>query len=245
MMSDVLEDLVAELDRLEAILAALPAAAWPTASGAAGWTITDVVLHLAQTEEAVVSTISGRGLGFALRSGTETLDDSMDRLVRAEQAAPAEVFTRWRAARRASVAALRAADPQQTFPWAATPIRPRTLATTRLAEHWAHGLDVTGPLGIAFADTDRLRHVAWLAHSALPYAFALAGQQPPTVFCELTGPTGEIWRFGPADADSTITGSAGAFCRVGARRLAPDQSGLRTNGPHGAAALRALRNYAA
>jgi hypothetical protein len=42
-----------------------------------------------------------------------------------------------------------------------------------------------------------------------------------------------------------ITGPAGAFCRVAARRLAPDQSGLRASGPHGPAALHVLRTYAA
>lgn len=244
-MLDILDDLVAEQDRLEAILSALPDEAWQTASGAPGWTITDVVLHLAQTEEAVVSTTAGRGVGFEVRTETETLDDSMDRLVHAQRAAPAAVFTRWRAARRASVTALREADPQRPLPWAAAPLKPRTLATTRLAEHWAHGLDIAGPLGVAFPDTDRLRHIAWLAHASLPYAFSLAGEPPHPVRCELTAPGGETWQYGPSDADSAIVGAAGAFCRVGARRLAPASSGLHTRGPYGAAALRVLRNYAA
>ncbi|HEY6415358.1 MAG TPA: hypothetical protein VIX41_03940, partial [Acidimicrobiales bacterium] len=60
----------------------------------------------------------------------------------------------------------------------------------------------------------------------------------------LTGPRGDTWRYGPADADSTITGAAGAFCRVGAQRLAPEDSGLVAGGPHGEAALRVLRTYA-
>nr|BFE85189.1 hypothetical protein GCM10020093_077900 [Planobispora longispora] len=42
-----------------------------------------------------------------------------------------------------------------------------------------------------------------------------------------------------------ISGSASEFCRVGARRLAPEDTGLKAEGPHGAAALRVLRNYAA
>jgi hypothetical protein len=42
-----------------------------------------------------------------------------------------------------------------------------------------------------------------------------------------------------------ISGAAGAFCRVGARRLAPADSGLLTSGPFGADALEVLRNYAA
>ncbi len=192
-----------------------------------------------------MSTTSGRGVGFQVRTATETLDDSMDRLVRAERTAPAAVFARWRAARRASVVALRGADPQRPLPWAAAPLKPQTLATTRLAEHWAHGLDITGPLGVAFPDTDRLRHIAWLAHASLPYAFSLAGEPPHEVRCELTAPSGQTWRFGPTDADSAITGAAAAFCRVGARRLAPANSGLHTRGPYAAAALRVLRNYAA
>ena len=164
--------------------------------------------------------------------------------VRADHAAPSEVLARFQAAWRASVAALRAADPDRRVSWAAAPLRPGTLATTRLAEHWAHGLDITGPLGIDFPDTDRLRHVAWLGHATLPYAFALAGDEAHPVHCELVGPHGDVWRYGPVDADSTITGPAGAFCRVGARRLAPEDSGLVASGPHGEAALRVLRNYA-
>ncbi len=126
------------------------------------------------------------------------------------------------------------------------PLKPATLATTRLAEHWAHGLDITGPLGISFPDTVRLSHIAWLAHRSLSYAFALAGEQPHEVFCQLTAPDGTThWQYGPSHADSAITGPAGAFCRVAAQRLAPDQSGLRAQGPHSATALHVLRTYAA
>jgi hypothetical protein len=55
----------------------------------------------------------------------------------------------------------------------------------------------------------------------------------------------DTWRFGPPDAESAITGTAGEFCRVAAQRLDPAQSGLRASGPHGATALRVLRTYAA
>jgi hypothetical protein len=80
----------------------------------------------------------------------------------------------------------------------------------------------------------------------LPYAFALAGQQPAELYCVLTAPNGsDQWRFGPPSADSVITGTAGAFCRVAAQRLTPEQSGLQATGPHAEAALRLLRTYAA
>jgi uncharacterized protein (TIGR03084 family) len=242
---EIFDDLEAEQERLEAIFAGLDDAAWAAASAAAGWSVADVVLHLAQTEEVVLANAAGGDFGDRGDRAAGTLDELMDQWVRAERAAPAVVFQRWRTARRAALRVLREADPQRQFRWAAAPLKARALATTRLAEHWAHGLDVTGPLGIPFPDAERLRHVAWLAHRSLPYAFALAGQDPREVCCELAAPDGTTWRYGPADAESTITGPAGAFCRVGARRLAPEDSGLVAGGAHGAAALRVLRNYAA
>ena len=126
--------------------------------------------------------------------------------------------------------------------------RSRWAATRQnaLAEHWAHGLDITGPLGILFPDTDRLRHVAWLAHRSLPYAFTLAGAGAQDIACDLIAPDGTAhWRYGPEAADSVISGPAGAFCRVAAQRLRPEESGLQSSGPHGAAALRLVRTYAA
>jgi uncharacterized protein (TIGR03084 family) len=164
--------------------------------------------------------------------------------VQAERAPGGVVFERWRKARRASVAALRAADPEAKLRWADAPLKPATLATTRLAEHWAHGLDVTEPLGIPYPDTARLHSIAWLGHRSLPYAFTLEGQDAHDLYCELRAPDGELWMFGPADAESRVTGAAGAFCRVGARRLAAEESGLEAEGPYAMAALRVLRNYA-
>ena len=241
----IFDDLEAEQDRLEDILSGLGDGQWMAASGAAGWTVCDVVLHLAQTEEAVVASATGASLGIRPASDAP-LDDVMDQLVHAERAERALVFQRWREARRGAVRALREADPGQPLSWVDTPLKPATLATTRLAEHWAHGLDITGPLGLDFPDTGRLRHVAWLAHRTLPYALALAGEPPDAaVRCELTDPAGsETWRFGPPDAESAITGPAGEFCRVAVRRLAPADTRLTATGPHGATALRVLRTYA-
>jgi Mycothiol maleylpyruvate isomerase N-terminal domain len=92
-------------------------------------------------------------------------------------AAPGQVFQRWREARLDAVAALRAADPQQPLSWVEAPLKPATPAATCLAEHWAHA-GYYRALGIDFPDTARLRHIAWLAHRSLSYAFALTGEHP-------------------------------------------------------------------
>lgn len=239
---DVIDDLEAEQDQLEALLGKLSPADWVRPSAAAGWSVADVVLHLAQTEEAVSAVLAGSPVDW--RGYGPNVDDAMAAMVHAQRAAPAVIHDRWRSARRAAIASLRAADPQRPVPWVVTSFKPRTLATTRLAEHWAHALDIATPLGLDYPDTMRLRHVAWLGHSTLPYAFSLAGLPPAPVFADLTAPDGSAWRLGDPDAESAITGDAAAFCRVGARRLAPADSGLTTRGPHGADALRLLRNYA-
>jgi uncharacterized protein (TIGR03084 family) len=245
----IFDDLDTEQQRLDAILAGLDPRQWSAPSQAAGWTVADVVLHLAQTEEAVAFSVAGAhapDANIADRPDGLSVDDFAAQLVRAERAATEPVLPRWRKARTAALAALRAADPGQPLRWVEAPLKPATLATTRLAEHWAHGLDITGPLGIEYSDSARLRNVAWLAHRTLPYACALAGQQMGDLSCVLTAPDGTgVWRFGPPEADSVISGPAGAFCRVAAQRLAPEQSGLTTSGPHAGTALRLLRTYAA
>jgi uncharacterized protein (TIGR03084 family) len=240
----VIADLEAEQDAIEAMLASLDEGGWLAPSAAAGWSIADVVLHLAQSEEAVVGSIGGVSLVDAIPVEGTSIDEIMENRVRAERGDPAQIFARWRQARRESVAALRDADPDARYPWAAAPLRPQALATTRLAEHWAHALDIAEPLGVDYPDTARLRHIAWLGHRTLPYGFGLAGEEPQPVYAELTAPDGSTWTYGDPAAPSRITGSAGAFCRVGAQRLAPESSGLQASGPYGDAAVRVLRNYA-
>jgi uncharacterized protein (TIGR03084 family) len=244
MSTEIFDDLHAEQAALDEVLASLPEATWSAPSAAEGWTIADVVLHLAQTDAAVVAAVTGGIDALDWQRLGDTVDEAMAALVRAERTTPAETFHRWRTARAAALTALRRADPDRPVQWVAAPLKPRTLATTRLAECWAHALDITIGAGVAYPDTVRLRHIAWLGHSTLPYAFALIGEPPHEVYCELTAPDGTTWRYGRPDAQSTVTGPAGAFCRVGAQRLTPEQSGLVTTGPHGSTALQVLRNYA-
>lgn len=141
---------------------------------------------------------------------------------------------------------MRAADPQLSVAWTAAPLKPRTLATTRLSEHWIHAHDIADPLGVNYPDTSRLWHIAWLAHRTIPFAFTRAGKSdPPSVRLELSGPDGEHWEFGDAGAEVTITGSAGEFIRVAARRLAPsDAKSLTGKGERAFEVLEFVRTYA-
>jgi uncharacterized protein (TIGR03084 family) len=245
-MTDIFDDLAAEYRRLDAVLESLTPDQWTRPSAATGWTVSDVVLHLTQTEEVITGRSIGAGEVFLSAGATTTVDGLADAMVAAERGMPpADLLTRWRKAAFATPGALRAHPAGTRLSWVRASLSPRTLATTRLAEHWAHAQDITVPLGIPYPDTARLRHVAWLAHRTLPYAFTVAGLPDAPVCCDLTAPDGTRWTFGDPAAPARITGLAAEFCRVGARRLAPEQTSLTAHGPHAADALRVLRNYAA
>ncbi|MFI9509520.1 maleylpyruvate isomerase family mycothiol-dependent enzyme [Nocardia sp. NPDC052566] len=240
---DPIDALAREHEQLDAVLARLPLATWDAPSAAPGWTVTDVLLHLAQSEE-FVPVVAAHG-EFVQRPPGVELDQLMDMQVAGERGVTGpEVLERWRRACKASVATLRECPRDARLPWATVPLSPWTLASTRIAEHWAHALDITEPFGIDYPDTERLWHVARLAHRTLPYAFTVAGETGGPVRCELVGPNGDSWIFGDADAESVIRGSAAEFCRVGAQRLTAGKSLLSATGPYAAAALRVVRNYA-
>ena len=243
-MTEIFDDLNTEYEQLDGVLASLTAEQWGRPSTASGWTVADVVLHLTQSEELAVASIAGdEALVSAERAGK--VDSWADQFVAAQRGiAPGELLARWRAAAFSVPAALRAVPKGTRLRWITNSISPAALATTRLAEHWTHAHDITDALGIPYPDTARLRHIAWLGHRTLPYAFAVENIEGGPVYCELTAPDGQRWRFGDPDAPSTITGPAGEFCRVGARRLAPAASTLKATGPHGPQALAVLRNYA-
>ena len=85
----IFDDLGAEQERLEKILSGLDEEQWESASGARGWTIADVVLHLAQSEEAAAATATHGNLrgGLGAVAG-ETMDARADAAVRMERGAP-------------------------------------------------------------------------------------------------------------------------------------------------------------
>jgi uncharacterized protein (TIGR03084 family) len=115
-------------------------------------------------------------------------------------------------------------------------------------ETWAHGLDCFAAAGVPAVDTDRLVHVAWLGRQTLPYAFGVAGEQPPAppaeLRVELDAPSGARWAFGPEDSPHRIEGPASTWCRVVTRRLRPPAvNDLRATGPLATASLRVAQAY--
>jgi uncharacterized protein (TIGR03084 family) len=235
---------------LSSLLSGLDDLDWQRPSRCEGWTVGDVVLHLAQTNDLASASASGR-MAEALdvlasgQGGTGSVDDGADVLVARERGQPGPVLRdRWVDSADGLCRRLEGVDPHQRLQWVAGQVSARTLASTRIAETWIHAGDVGAAFGWVPAPTDRLWHVARLAWRTLPYAFASAGQQlsGPVAF-ELRAPSGEGWRFA-ADSEilTIVRGDAVDLCLVAARRAGSEDTGLRVEGPD--PVLELVRTYA-
>lgn len=238
-LEEVVSDLREEVAALDALLSTLDADAWFLPTPAEGWDIRDTVGHLADTDDLMYEAVSDTPLDGPLAKqrssfAGESLDDFTAWQVEMARAlSPREVYDWWRAATERLHDHLAGCDPKGRYPWRGNMITPLSLASARLMETWAHSLDCFAAAGKDSADTDRLRHIAYLGLRALPHAFSVAGLAPPApARLDLTSPRRQTWTFGPADAPNTIRGSASDWCRlVGQRGRASARARLHAEGP--------------
>jgi uncharacterized protein (TIGR03084 family) len=250
-METILEALGEQHAELGALLDPLPDADWRRPTRCEGWSVSDVVLHLAQTDELALASAQGRyANGLTVLAGDldepSDVDDGAAALVAHERGmADAALHERWRTGAAALRGALAAADPHRRVDWVAGQLSVQTLATTRLAECWIHTGDVAEALGVAQEPTDRLAHIARLAWRTLPYAFARAGRElaGPVAF-DLTSPSGDRWHFvSDIEPATVIEGSGTELCLVAARRVSPEHTSLRGTGPDAQRVLQLVRTF--
>src|SRR5688572_27700641 len=212
-MEAILAALEEQQAELAGVLDELDDSGWAAPSRCEGWTVADVVLHLAQTNEMAIGSVQGRfaETAAALAGGIRpagSIDEGADLMVARDRGTPVvAVYDRYRRSAETLREVLRSCDPRARLTWVAGELAAPTLATTRLAETWIHTGDVFHAFGRAPAPTDRLWHIARLAWRTLPYAFARAGREMtgPVAF-RLVGPSGAAWDFG-GDAPTVVRGS--------------------------------------
>jgi uncharacterized protein (TIGR03084 family) len=251
-VDQIVSALVDQQAELGGLLRGLDDAGWAKPSPCEGWSVADVVLHLAQTNEMAVASAQGRFEAFLEEMTTGAppaadVDDGAAVMVEQQRGQPNEVLlARWKGGSTELVDELRAVDPHARVTWVAGQLSVRTLATTRLAETWIHTGDVARAIGAGVQPTDRLQHIARLAWRTLPYAFSRAGRQlHGAVAFELRGPQGEAWDFRPDDRPLTvIRGDAEELCLVAGRRVDASDTALAGEGPDAESVLELVRTYA-
>jgi uncharacterized protein (TIGR03084 family) len=215
-LEPIVADLRAESDELDALVAPLADDRWLAPTPAAGWTIAHQIGHLLWTDRVALSAVSDETtfaelLKAAAANPTGFVDAGADELAGTP---PATLLSDWRLTRARLHAALLTVPDGRKLPWFGPPMSAASMATARLMETWAHGLDVADTLGIRRPPTARLRSVAHLGVRTRDYAFAINGLAAPTepFLIELRAPDGSTWSWGPPDAAQRVAGDAEAFC---------------------------------
>jgi uncharacterized protein (TIGR03084 family) len=218
----IVDDLRAESDDLDGLVAGLPAARWADATPAPGWTIAHQVAHLLWTDRASLTAITDEA-GFAnlLGSAAEDPIGFVDRGAQVIAASPpADLLADWRRTRTRLHDELLAVPDGRKLPWFGPPMSAASMATARLMETWAHGLDVADAVGVKRQATARLRSIVHIGVRTRDFAFAINGLAAPAdpFRVELRAPDGSTWTWGPDDAPQKVTGSAEDFCTLVTQR---------------------------
>jgi uncharacterized protein (TIGR03084 family) len=218
----IVADLRAESDELDAIVSGLAAQRWAETTPAPGWTIAHQIAHLLWTDRVAMTSVTDEAafaevLAEAAKDPTGFVDAGAEELAALP---PDALLADWRQTRTGLHDELLTVADGRKLPWFGPPMSAASMATARLMETWAHGLDVADTLGVKRAATARLRSIAHIGVRTRDFAFSINGLTPPAdpFRVELRAPDGSVWDWGPADAAQRVTGSAEDFCMLVTQR---------------------------
>jgi uncharacterized protein (TIGR03084 family) len=244
----VVADLRAESDDLDALVAPLPAHRWAEPTPAPGWTIAHQIGHLLWTDQVSLTAITdeagfARVLEAAQANPAGFVDAGAEELA---TLAPAELLNNWRITRGRLHEALLTVPDGRKLPWFGPPMSATSMATARLMETWAHGLDVADALGVKRPARERLRSIAHIGVRTRDYAFVINNLAPPTepFLVELRAPGGDTWSWGPPDAAQRVSGSAEDFCFLVTQRRPLGALDVTAHGPDAQRWLRIAQAFA-
>ena len=117
----IVDDLRAESDALDGLVAALPDDGWARATPAPGWTIAHQIAHLLWTDEVALTSITDEPgfsdvLAAAAQNPAGFVDEAAEELA---TLAPAKLLERWRATRAAWRPAGAASRSERSVRWVA------------------------------------------------------------------------------------------------------------------------------
>jgi len=229
-MQQICDDLEAQHEALDAVVADIDEATWRTPTPAEGWDVADTIAHISYFDDtAHFAVVDPEGFQHRLAS---IVSDGVG-LASLAAVPGAQLLTQWRAARAALLDVMRGLDPKARIVWFGPSMSAISFATARLMEAWSHGGDVASALGRPMPETDRIRHIAHLGVVTRGWSYVNRGMTPPDaqVRVELVAPSGASWAWGPEDAADSIRGNAVDFCRVVAQRCSVADVALEVRGP--------------
>ena len=219
---EIVDDLRAESEALDALVAGIDADQWALPTPAPGWTVAHQIGHLLWTDTvALLSITDEAAFGDLVTAAQAEIDTFVDDTADDRAATPPQhLLADWRRTRNELHAALKTVPDGRKLAWFGPPMGAASMATARLMETWAHGLDVADALGVTVEPSARLRSIAHLGVRTRDFAFTVHGRTPPAEAfrVELRAPGGGQWAWGPEDAAQRVSGSALDFCYLVTQR---------------------------
>ena len=232
-MTALAADLAAESAVTRGLVAGLSETGWRTPTPAPGWDIADQIGHLAYFDEVTVrSAVHPAEFEAELAAAREGVNPDAI-AARFRDRSGAQLLEWFDISRADLLSTFRNLDPRARLPWFGPAMSAASSLTARIMETWAHTQDIADALGVTREPTSRLRHVAHIGVGARAFSYAVHGQALPQVpvRVELTGPDGDLWAWGPADAADRVTGPALDFCLLVTQRRHRDDLALVIEGP--------------
>ncbi len=218
-MHEICDDLHAEYEALDAVVASLTDEQWDAPTPAAGWSVRDQICHLWFFDVRELMALTDPDAFAADMAELLASGGTEASVASGRQMTGAALLEAWRHDRTRLVDVARSIDPSARVPWYGPSMAARSAITARLMETWAHGHDVVDALGASRPATARLKHVAHIGVRARPFSYMVNGREMPAapVYVVLRGPDGDTWEWGEP-CPNRVSGEALDFCLVVTQR---------------------------
>ncbi len=224
-MKQICLDLEKQYQEFDDLVAGLTKEQWYEKTPGLQWTIYDQVAHITFFDHEALLSIENLSL-FKKRA------EKFMNVIRAGQSwrayvnplldagTPEKILTLWRDIRIRLMLRLSKMSPRDRMAWYGPDMAARSMATARLMETWAHSQDVFDTLAIKRVNCHRLYHIAHIGVKTFAWSFIIKEQRVPQIkpHVELTGPSGELWKWGESTSTQRVWGSAKDFCLVVTQR---------------------------
>jgi uncharacterized protein (TIGR03084 family) len=230
----LIDDLAAEQNSLDQVIAGVSGQEWTRPTASAGWTVLDQIAHLALVDEFARIAVADPAGFEAIRHEAAADEAAFE----AETAARGRALSGdqlrefWQQARTECLRLLYQTETDARLGWFGPPMGLRSFVTARLMETWAHGEDVAEALGVSRPPTDRLGHIAHLGVLTRRWSLSSHGMDAagPEIGVELILPSGRRQHWGPPDREERVTGTVLDFCLVVTQRRHWTRTGLQVQG---------------
>lgn len=237
-VEDILNDLVAEQESLDWIVAPLSVDSWNLATPSPRWRVVEQIAHLAYFDRAASVAIADPEAFVEMRNelvgkfGDDPAELDEFLLGSYTSQDPAGILAAWREDRAALATAAADLDDGTRVEWYGPSMGAKSFLTARLMEVWAHGQDIVDTVKADREPTDRLKHIAQLGYITRGWSYKVRGLEMPEADVQVTlaAPSGDSWIWGEVGATESISGPAEDFCQVVTQRRHVDDTDLQVDG---------------